>query len=72
MYIYIYIYICVCVCVCVCVCATYIKATFVNVFSENISFILIKFNSVFTFYFREVKDVQDTEKVHKIVSIRSA
>jgi len=40
----------------------------IRVFFENIPFILIKFNSVFTLYFRESKDVQDTEKVHKIVS----
>jgi len=40
----------------------------IHVFFENIPFILIKFSSVFTLYFRESKGVQDTEKVHKILS----
>jgi len=40
----------------------------VSVFSENIPIILIKFNSLFALYFRESKDVQNTEKVHKTIS----
>jgi hypothetical protein len=60
--------VCVCVCMCVCVCVCNINNCNIRVFSENIPFILIKFNSVFTFNFRGSKDVHDTENTHKVVS----